>query len=50
MVLDDAVNFLGLPVNDAGDDERQRATGVFLLEPFPAVEPSPVPSLILNAD
>ena len=42
MGLDDAMNFLGLPVDDAGDDERQTATGVFLLEPVPAVELSPV--------
>lgn len=40
--LDDAVNILGLPVDDAGDDEGQAATCVFLIEPVPAAELPPV--------
>ena len=38
MRLDDAVNFLGLPVDDAGDNECKAAAGVFLTEPVPAAE------------
>ena len=43
MGLDNAVNLFGLPVDDAGDDERKAATGLLLLEPVSAVEGSPVP-------
>ena len=37
-----AMNFLGLPVDDAGDDESKAATGVFLTEPVPVAELPPV--------
>ena len=40
--LDDAMNFLGLPVDDAGDDESKAATGMFLTQPVPVAELPPV--------
>ena len=36
--LDDTVDFLGLPVDNAGDNEGQTTTGIPLLEPIAAVE------------
>ena len=41
--LDDAVYFLGLPVDDAGNYEGKAATGTPLLKPIAAVESSPMP-------
>ncbi|MEE9149295.1 MAG: hypothetical protein V3U27_18080 [Candidatus Tectomicrobia bacterium] len=41
--LDDTMDFLGLPVNNAGDNESKAATGMLLLEPVTAVQSSPVP-------
>ena len=40
--LDDAMNFLGLPVDDAGDDEGEVATRMFLTEPVPVAQLPPV--------
>lgn len=40
MLLDDAVNFLGLPINNASHDQRQTTTGVALFQPVALVNPA----------
>ncbi len=40
--LDDAVDFFGLPVDDAGHHEGKTATGMLLLQPISAIQSSPV--------
>ena len=36
------MDFLGLPVDDTGDDERKTTGGMLLLKPVPAVQSSSV--------